>query len=156
MSKAISANKKAYHNYEIMDTYEAGIVLIGQEIKAIRAGKVNLQGSFARVAQTQNPKILKSHKLQANKLELFLLNAHISVLDGDPIRTRKLLMHRKEISHLIGKIQQKGLSLIALELYLKRGKAKIKLGLARGLKLHDKREIIKKKDYNRSQMREEI
>lgn len=162
MIKIISQNKKAHHNYEILQSLEAGLVLTGAEIKAIRAGKVNLTGSYARVLQTRNSKseILNSKQIPNSKSkiinhkseikpELFLLGAHISVKDGDSTRTRKLLLHRKEIDRLIGKIQQKNLTLIPLKIYLKNGRAKIELGLARGKKLHDKREAIKKRDLDR-------
>lgn len=178
MIKIISQNKKAHHNYEILQSLEAGLVLTGAEIKAIRAGKVNLTGSYARVLQMQNVRSEASIKKQVssikkskilntkyqiltsqNKQELFLLGAHISVVDNDPhlrqgyggqaTRTRKLLLHRKEIDRLIGKIQQKNLTLVPLKIYLKNGRAKIELGLARGKKLHDKREAIKKRDLDR-------
>jgi len=167
MVKEVSSNKKAYHDYEITDRYEAGIVLTGAEIKAIRAGKVNLTGSHARIlhgaishspfAVSQNQKV-KGQWLKANsqKLiaksqpELFLINMHIGIKEGDPTKTRKLLMHRSEIDKLIGKTQIKGLTLIPTRLYLKKGRAKIELGLGRGKKLHDKRETIKKRDLERS------
>lgn len=179
--KIVCENRKAYHEYEILETFEAGIVLDGKEIKAIRAGKVNLTGSYARVFQTRNPKseflnpkqtqnlksknpklisylprgkagklpIRQAQGRQADEPELFLIGAHISVIDGDPTRTRKLLMHRKEINRLIGKTQEKNLTLIPTKLYLKNGKAKIELGLGKGKKLHDKREVIKKRDLDR-------
>lgn len=161
MPKEISANKKAYHDYEILETYEAGIVLSGREIKAIRAGKVNLRGSYAKIMYLANSyqssaisKKTDNRKLEAEGFpELYLINCHISVKDGDPTRSRKLLMHRTEISKLIGKTQQKKLTLVPLRIYLKRGLAKIALGLARGKKLYDKREEIKKKDYQRQKER---
>lgn len=154
--KIINDNRKAYYEYEILETFEAGIVLSGKEIKAIRAGKVNLTGSYAKVIVSSEPRIVKKsqltdHNSQISTPELFLLGAHISVIDGDPTRTRKLLLHRKEINRLIGKIQEKNLTLIPTKLYLKNGKAKVELGLGRGKKLRDKREIIKKRDMDREE-----
>lgn len=134
---AIAQNKKAWHEYEILEKFEAGIVLTGQEIKAIRAHRVNLSGTFCRI---QND-------------EAFVLNMHIANVE-EPERSRKLLMHKVEIQSLIGKTQQKGLSLIPLSLYLKRGKAKLEVGLARGKKIYDRREQIKKKDLRRQTERE--
>lgn len=164
--KEICKNKKAYHEYEIMENFEAGIVLSGKEIKAIRAGKVNLTGSYAkileasikkRVSSINKSKILNTRYQIPNSTsnpELFLLGAHIGVLNGDPTRTRKLLMHRKEISRLIGKTQEKNLTLIPTKIYLKNGKAKVEVALGRGKKLHDKREKIKKRDLDREQKRD--
>ena len=151
MTKEVSTNKKAFHEYEILDRYEAGLVLTGQEIKAIRAGKVNLTGSHAKILQHST----NNKQLSTINPELFLINMHIGIKDGDPTRTRKLLMHRSEIDKLIGKTQIKGLTLIPLRLYLKKGRAKIELGLGKGKKLHDKRETIKKRDLERSRRREE-
>ena len=160
MFKEVSSNKKAYHEYEITDKYEAGIVLTGKEIKAIRAGKVNLTGSHAKILQSAISN--SSTKLGTSKRstisrnpELFIINLHIGVKEGDPTKTRKLLMHRAEIDKLIGKTQIKGLTLISLRLYIKNGRAKIELGLGRGKKLHDKRETIKKRDIERSNKRGE-
>lgn len=166
--KEICKNKKAYHEYEILETFEAGIVLSGKEIKAIRAGKVNLTGSYAKIMVSS----IKKHASSINKSkilntsshilasganpEIFLLGAHISVVDADPTRTRKLLMHRKEINRLIGKTQEKNLTLIPTKIYLKDGKAKVELGLGKGKKLHDKREIIKKRDLDREKSRNEL
>lgn len=136
MIKIVSVNKKAYHDYEILDKYEAGIVLLGMEIKAIRQGKVNLKGSYGKILGGPN-------------LELFLVGVHIGVQEGDPIKTRKLLMHRREIGSLIGKLEQKKLTLVPLKIYLKNNQAKIELGLAKGKKLYDKREAIKKRDLEK-------
>lgn len=161
--KIISENRKAYYNYEILETYEAGMVLSGAEIKAIRAGKINLTGSYAKIIETSIKKRVSSiNKLKtkipdtkyqipasSSKPELFLLGANIAVKEGDTQRTRKLLMHHQEINRLIGKTQQKNLTLVPLKIYLKNGKAKIELGLARGKRLYDKREIIKKRDLDR-------
>ena len=162
MIKDISNNKKAYHDYEILEKYEAGIVLRGVEIKAIRARKVNISGSHARIMQIRNSKHEIRNKFEAPNskfktknqkseinLELFIINLHIGIPDGEKTRTRKLLMHKKEISRLIGKTQEKRLTLVPLRLYLKNGKAKIELGLGRGKKLYDKREDLKKRDLDR-------
>ncbi len=135
--KIVCNNKKAYHDYFIDETFEAGIVLTGTEVKSIRQGRVNLKDSFARIKNG----------------ELFLLNVHISPYeqaDGfaqhDPERTRKLLLHKKEIEKLIGKTKQKGYTLVPTKLYFKRGKVKVELGLARGKHHYDKRETLKKKE----------
>ncbi|GAB7386652.1 SsrA-binding protein [Bacillaceae bacterium] len=138
--KVIAQNKKARHDYHILDTYEAGIVLTGTEIKSIRAGKVNLKDSFARV---QNG-------------EVFLHNMHISPYEQgnrfnhDPLRTRKLLLKKSEIAKLIGQTKEKGFSLVPLKLYLTRGYAKLELALAKGKKLYDKRETLKQRDAERA------
>lgn len=137
--KMIAQNKKAYHDFFIEDTYEAGIVLQGTEIKSIRAGKVNLKDSYARI---QNG-------------EVFLYSMHISPYEQgnrynhDPLRTRKLLLHNREIAKLIGDTKEIGYSLVPLKLYLKNGYAKILLGLAKGKKKYDKREDLKKKEAKR-------
>jgi SsrA-binding protein len=137
--KVISQNKKAYHDFFIEETYEAGIVLQGTEIKSIRAGKVNLKDAFAKV---QNG-------------EVFLHNMHISPYEQgnrfnhDPLRTRKLLLHRREINKLIGLTKEQGYSLVPLKLYIKDGFAKILLGLGKGKKKYDKREDMKKREAQR-------
>ena len=134
---SIAQNKKAWHEYEILEKFEAGIVLTGQEIKAIRAHRVNLTGSFARIHNN----------------EAWVLNMHIANID-DPERSRKLLLHKSEIQSLTGKTQQKGLSLIPLSLYLKKGKAKLQIALARGKKIYDRRDELKKRDLRRQTDRE--
>jgi len=137
--KIISVNRQAYHDYFVERTIEAGISLVGTEIKSIRDGKVNLRGSYAI----------------ARNGELWLENAHIAVYDHgnrynhEPLRNRKLLLHRREIEQLQEKVATKGLTLIPLKLYLKGGKAKIELGLCRGKKLYDKREAIAERDVKR-------
>ncbi|EIJ80613.1 SsrA-binding protein [Bacillus methanolicus PB1] len=137
--KTIAQNKKAYHDYFIEDTYEAGIVLQGTEIKSIRAGRVNLKDSYARI----------------HKGEMFLYNMHVSPYDQgnrynhDPLRTRKLLLHKREINKLIGETKEAGYALVPLKLYLKNGYAKILIGLAKGKKKYDKREDLKKKEAKR-------
>src|SRR5881394_1081873 len=137
--KVISVNRQAYHDYFVERTIEAGISLVGTEIKSIRDGKVNLRGSYAI----------------ARNGELWLENAHIAAYEHgnrynhEPMRNRKLLLHRREIDQLLGKVATKGLTLIPLKLYLKGGKAKIELGLCRGKKLYDKRDVIAERDVKR-------
>jgi SsrA-binding protein len=141
--KIISVNRQAYHDYFVERTIEAGISLVGTEIKSIRDGKVNLRGSYAI----------------ARNGELWLENAHIAIYEHgnrynhEPLRNRKLLLHRREIEQLQAKVATKGLTLIPLKLYLKGGKAKIELGLCRGKKLYDKREAIAERDVEREMER---
>mgnify|MGYP000203112798 CR=1 FL=1 len=141
--KVIAQNKKARHDYFIEETYEAGIVLSGTEVKSIRLGKVNLKDSYADVKQG----------------EVFVHNMHISpyekgnIFNREPLRDRKLLLNRREINKLIGYIQQKGYSLIPLQVYLKRGLVKVQLAVAKGKKLYDKREDIAKRDAKRDMER---
>lgn len=137
--KTVARNRKALHEYHIIDSYEAGIVLVGPEVKSVRAGKVSLAESFARI--------------EGN--EAYVYGMHISPYDPasrynvDPTRTRKLLLNRREIRRLIGETQQAGLTLVPLELYLKDGFVKLALALARGKKQHDKREDQKRRDADR-------
>ncbi len=137
--KVLAKNRKARHDYFIEETYEAGIVLQGTEVKSLRAAKANLKDSYARVENG----------------ELMLYNMHISPYDfasrfnHDPLRKRKLLMHRREINKLTGYVQEKGYALVPLSTYLKRGKVKIELALARGKKNYDKRHTIAEKDAKR-------
>lgn len=165
MSKPLTENKKAYFNYEIVETYEAGIVLRGAEIKAIRAGKINISGAHAKILhiangvshiayrKNQSDKRLAISDKQARP-ELYLINANIQTQDNEnSTQSRKLLMHRTEINKLIGKTQQKNLTLIPLKIYLKRGIAKVLIGLGHGKKLYDKREDIKRKDQRRQKQR---
>jgi SsrA-binding protein len=138
--KVVATNRKAYHDYFIEEKFEAGIVLKGTEVKSLRDRRVNLQDSYAGVKEG----------------EIFLHHCHISpyshgnIMNHDPIRTRKLLLHRKEINKLLGKTQQKGLTLIPLRIYFsERGRAKVELGLAKGKKQHDRRESIKAREAGR-------
>ncbi len=137
--KVLATNRKAYHDYHIDETHEAGVVLTGTEIKSVRAGSINLRDSYAQVRNG----------------EMWLMNAHIAPYEPasrqnvDPYRDRKLLMHRKEIMRLFGRAQEKGLTLIPLQMYLKKNKAKVEIGLARGKKQYDKREAIAKRDSAR-------
>ena len=138
--KIIAQNKKAYFEYEILETYEAGLELRGEEIKTIRAGKVNLAGSYVKILNT------------SKKTEAYWIGGNISNVT-DPQRSRKLLLHKTEITKLIGKTREKGLTLVPTKIYLKNGKAKLEIALGKGKKLHDKRESIKKKDLRREQQR---
>ena len=138
--KVVATNRKAYHDYFIEERFEAGIMLQGTEVKSLRDGKVNLQDSYASVRDG----------------EVFLHHCHISsyshgnIMNHDPLRVRKLLLHRKEINKLLGKTQQKGLTLIPLRIYFSaRGHAKVELGLAKGKKLYDRRESIKAREAGR-------
>jgi len=137
--KVIAQNRKASHEYFIEDTYEAGIVLKGTEIKSIRAGRVSIKDSHARI----------------DRGEVKLINLHIAEYEQgnrfnhDPTRTRKLLLHRKEIDKLTGLIQQQGYALIPLKIYIKNGVAKVLLGLGKGKKKYDKREDLKRKQMKR-------
>ncbi|MGD9677667.1 MAG: SsrA-binding protein SmpB [Vulcanibacillus sp.] len=138
-TKIVAQNKKATHDFFIEDTYEAGIVLTGTEIKSIRNGRANLKDSFARISNG----------------EAYIHNMHISPFENgnrfnhEPTRARKLLLHKEEINKLIGLTREKGYSLIPLKLFLHNGFAKMDIALAKGKKLHDKRETIAKKDANR-------
>lgn len=138
--KVVATNRKAFHDYVIEEKFEAGIVLKGTEVKSLRERRVNLQDGYADVKDG----------------EVFLHHCHISpyshgnVMNHDPIRTRKLLLHRKEINKLLGKTQQKGLTLIPLRIYFSaRGRAKVELGLAKGKKQHDRRASIKMREAGR-------
>jgi SsrA-binding protein len=135
----ITVNRKARHDYLIEETMEAGLVLAGSEVKALREGKVNLKDSYGRLENG----------------EVFLWNAHISPygpasqFGHEPTRTRKLLLHREQIRRLTGKVKERGLTLIPLRLYFKNGRAKVELALARGKKRHDKREAIREREVRR-------
>lgn len=137
--KTITQNKKARHDYFIEQTIEAGIVLSGTEVKSIRLGKVNLKDSYASIENG----------------EMILIGMHISpyeqgnIFNKDPMRNRKLLLHKFEINRLAGYTQQKGMSLVPLQLYFKKGKVKVELGIAKGKKLYDKREDIAERDAKR-------
>jgi len=141
--KVAARNRKARHEYDILDTFEAGIALKGPEVKSIRDGKVSFQDAYARVEGG----------------EVWLHSLHISPYEkanrwnADPVRPRKLLLHRHEIRRLIGKVEEKGLTLVPLEIYFVRGYAKVLLALARGRKLHDKREALKRKALEREARR---
>lgn len=140
MEKLIAHNKKAYHDYFVEDTYEAGVVLVGCEVKSIRLGAINLRDSFV---------IIKNG-------EVFMIGAHISPYkmgsynNVDPRRTRKLLLNRSEINKLRGKVEQKGYTLVPLKVYFKDALVKVQIGLCKGKELHDKRQAIKEKENDRN------
>lgn len=142
--QVIARNKKAYHDYFVLDTYEAGIELYGTEIKSIRNGRVNLKDSFCSV----------------DNGEMFAIGMHISpyeqgnIFNRDPMRKKRLLLHKKEIMKLFGQSQQQGLSIVPLELYIKNSRAKLQIGLCKGKKLHDKREVEAKRAAQRMIERE--
>ncbi len=135
-NRLIAQNKKAYHDFEILDRYEAGIVLVGTEVKSLREGRANLKDSHAKI----------------RKGEVFLYGLHISQYspasynNHDPERIRKLLLHNFEIKKLLGKTQEKGFALVPLKLYFKDGKVKVEIALAKGKQSHDKRESLKRKE----------
>ena len=142
--KLIANNKKAFHDYFIEDTYEAGIALAGTEVKSLRMGKCSVKESFVRV----------------EKGEIYIYGMNISpyekgnIFNRDPLRPKKLLMHKDEIRKLTGKISEKGFTIVPLQVYFKDGRAKIEIGLARGKKLYDKRQDIAKKDQRREAEKE--
>lgn len=142
-SGEIIKNKKALFNYEIIETFESGIVLVGTEVKSLREKSVNISDSYATFKNG----------------ELFIVNLHISTYNfgnrnnHDPLRARKLLMKKRELKRLYGKIREQGLTLIPVKLYFSRGKVKLELALAKGKKLHDKRETLKKKALDREMER---
>ncbi|MFV0557414.1 MAG: SsrA-binding protein SmpB [Enterococcus sp.] len=137
--KLVAQNKKARHDYTIVDTIEAGIVLQGTEIKSIRNSRINLKDGFVRIRNN----------------EAFLLNVHISpyeqgnIFNHDPLRTRKLLLHKKQIVRLINETKGNGMTIVPLKVYLKDGYAKVLIGLAKGKREYDKRETLKRKDQDR-------
>jgi SsrA-binding protein len=137
--KVVATNRKAHHDYNILETYEAGIALLGSEIKSVRDNRVSLGEAYVK----------------ADGGELWLVGAHIaryeaaSYMSHEPTRARKLLMHRKEIRILMGKLVEKGLTLIPLRMYIKEGTAKLEIGLGRGKKLYDKRETIMRRESDR-------
>lgn len=142
--KLIANNKKAYHDYFIDETYEAGVALHGTEVKSMRMGKCSIKESFIRIENG----------------EVFVYGMHVSpyekgnIFNKDPLRIKKLLMHKYEINKLQGKIKEKGYTLVPLQVYFKDGKVKVEVGLARGKKLYDKREDIAKKDQKREAEKE--
>ena len=142
--KLIANNKKAFHDYFIEETYEAGVALHGTEVKSMRLGKCSIKESFIRIENG----------------EVFVYGMHVSpyekgnIFNKDPMRVKKLLMHRYEINKLAGKIAEKGYTLVPLQVYFREGKVKVEIGLAKGKKLYDKRESIAKKDQRREMERE--
>jgi len=139
MENIVTTNRKAYYDYFVEETYEAGISLLGTEVKSIRNGRINLKDSYV---------VIKGN-------EAFLINCHISpyshgnIQNHDPLRTRKLLLNRKEIDKLWGKLSQKGLTLVPLKVYFKKGKAKVEIGVGKGKRKYEKRETLKAKEARR-------
>ena len=135
----IAENRKAFHDYHVLETFEAGVALLGTEVKSIREGGVNLRDSYARI----------------DKGEAWLFNVHINpyshrgYVDHDPKRKRKLLLHAQEIRKLIGKTTERGLTIVPLKLYFKRGKVKVAIALVKGKQAHDKRETLRKREVDR-------
>ncbi len=142
--KIVATNRKAFHNFSILETYEAGLVLRGTEVKSLRESQVNFKDSYASI----------------DNGEAWLIGCHISPYhhgsdaNHDPERRRKLLLHQREIKRLLGKVAERGLTLVPLRLYFKGGRAKVELGLARGKKLHDKRATIRERDERREMAKE--
>lgn len=142
--KLIANNKKAYHDYFIDETYEAGISLHGTEVKSMRMGKCSIKESFIRIENA----------------EIYVYGMHVSpyekgnIFNKDPLRVKKLLMHKYEINKLAGKVAEKGYTLVPLQVYIKHGRVKVEIGLARGKKLYDKRQDIARKDQRRETQRE--
>ena len=138
-NQLIADNRKAFHDFHILETFEAGIALLGTEVKGIREGRANLRDSFARIAGG----------------EVWIYNVHIRAYsnrgysDHEPTRKRKLLLHRQEIRKLIGKTVEKGMTLVPVRMYLKNGRVKVAISLAKGKKAHDKRETIKRRETDR-------
>jgi SsrA-binding protein len=141
--RTVATNRKARHEYDILETFEAGIVLKGPEVKSLRDGRASFQDAFARLERG----------------EVWLEGVHVSPYEQanrfnvDPVRSRKLLLHREEIRRLVGKVEEKGLTLVPLQIYFSRGHAKVTIALARGRKLHDKRDAIKERDQQREARR---
>ncbi len=142
--KLVANNKKAYHDFFILDTYEAGIALHGTEVKSLRMGKCSIKESFIRIEDG----------------EVFIYGMHVSpyekgnIFNKDPLRVKKLLLHKSEINKLLGKIKEKGMSVVPLKVYFKGSLVKVEIGLAKGKKLYDKREDIAKKDQQREAQRD--
>jgi len=137
--RVVAENRKAFHDYHVLETWEAGVALLGTEVKAIREGRINLRDSFARI----------------DRGEVWLMNVHISPYSHtgyahhDERRQRKLLLHRHEIRKLVGQVQEKGLTLVPLQLYFKDGRVKVSLALVKGKQAHDKRETIRRREVDR-------
>jgi len=142
--QTVATNRKAHHDYFVLESYEAGIELFGTEVKSVRQGKINLKDAYCSVENG----------------ELFVNGMHISpydhgnIFNRDPLRKRRLLMHKKEINKLFGQVQQQGIALIPLSAYFKKGRLKIQVGLCKGKKIYDKRESIARRDAEREARRE--
>ena len=144
VKRTVISNRRARHEYHIDEVFDAGLALVGTEVKSIRAGQANLQDAYCRIENGE----IWLHNMHVNPFE------HGSRWNVEPRRVRKLLMHRREIDRLRGRMEQKGLTLVPLSLYFQRGYAKLELGLGRGKKLYDKREDIAKRDVDRETQRE--
>lgn len=138
----LTSNKQAYHNYQILDTLEAGLVLSGPEVKAVKSGAINLKGSYINIKDDTEASLVKAHISSYKPAVLIQRNYN-------PYQNRKLLLHKKELKYLYGKSKEVGITIVPLELYLSHGLIKLKIGIARGKKKYDKREAIKKKDFER-------
>ncbi|HSE94791.1 MAG TPA: SsrA-binding protein SmpB [Methylomirabilota bacterium] len=142
--KLIASNRRAHHDFEVLETFEAGLVLRGTEVKALRDGRADLKESYARIEREEG----------------WLFGCHISLYaqgnraNHDPVRPRKLLLHKAEIRRLLGKVKERGLTMVPLRLYFREGRAKIELGLARGRKTLDKRHVIREREERREMARE--
>ncbi len=140
----IAKNKKAYFDYHLLEEFEAGLVLSGPEVKAIKLGEINLKGSYIDVKSTSEAYLINAYVAPYKP-------ARIHQLNYDPYQPRKLLLHKKEISYLYGKAKEPGLTIVPLEVYLSHGLIKLKIAVARGKKKYDKRESIKQKEFRRRQ-----
>ena len=138
--KRVASNKKAYHDYFVLETAEAGIELFGTEVKSIRQGKVNLKDSWCNIV---------GGEIFANGIHISPYE-HGNIFNRDPMRSKRLLMHKKEIDKLYGRIKQDGLTVVPLSIYFSKGKAKVEIGLCKGKKLYDKREVAAQKDAHRA------
>lgn len=144
--KDLARNRQAFHLYEISDRFEAGMVLLGPEVKSIREGKVQLKDAYARI-EGGEAWLYQCH------VSPYHHNTHDALTPIDPMRKRKLLLHKKELLKLTGKVDEKGLSLVPLKIFLSRGKIKCELGLGKGKKLYDKKDALKERDLDREQAR---
>ena len=166
--RMIANNKKAYHDYFILEKYEAGIVLHGTEVKSLRAGKVNLKDSWCSIVEGEifvnslrmGKCSIKEAFIRVESGEMYIYGMHISpyekgnIFNKDPLRVRKLLLHKKEIDKMFGKMKEQGITLVPLQVYFKGSLVKMEIGVAKGKKLYDKRDDIAKKDQKREAQRE--
>ena len=142
-SSQLATNKKAYHNYHLLETYEAGIALVGTEVKSIREGKADIQDGVVRIRGEQA-------YLEGCHVHPY---SHGNIMNHEPDRSRRLLLHKREIRRLMGKVQEKGLTLVPTRLYLKDGRIKVEIALGKGKRLHDKRETLKSREAGREMER---
>ena len=144
---SITINKLAYYDYQILDTFEAGLVLSGPEVKAVKNGGINLKGSYINIKDDRQASLVKAHISSYKPAQLVQRNY-------DPYQKRRLLLNRKELKILLGKSKEAGITVVPLKVYLKHGLIKLEIGIARGKKKYDKRETIKKRDFERRKRRE--